>query len=413
MLGRRKMCWRCVTHLERTSKACPAHERVVLTCWSTLGVGLAHVRHRTEKYNIFPDLVGHCDAQQSRWLTGKGRTVTRRSPRRATIAVPLGLDCHFGPWRDTSKFLESHWNGTIGKMGLSAMRGYHGGPLKFDNCEFFLLRDALRVQVVEGKMIVTLEQEDVEDYTKEWNNALILYIIGEAPSYAYLKAYSGITWNTVTFPEVFYQEKGFYIVKFKSVNDMDGILAIGPYIMNGMPFLLKKSTSDFDFWTEFPSIIPLWVRFYNLPLNCWGSKILSEIASSLGEPLFVDECTKNQIRVWSTSVEGTNMYRLWKKLHLSNQELNKWLGLQKKVFKKKVKAHWIEAGDGNNNYFFKCLKARANANAISALKDNSGRVLHKAQEIENGVLWFYSNLLGSSSFNMSAIDIPNMRLGQS
>ncbi|PHU03329.1 hypothetical protein BC332_28580 [Capsicum chinense] len=202
------------------------------------------------------------------------------------------------------KFSESHWNGVIGKMGLSTMRGYHGGPLKFDNCEFFLLRDALRVQVVEGKMLVTLEQEDVEDYTKEWNNALILYIIGEAPSYAYLKAYSGITWNTVTFPEVFYQEK-------------------------------------------------------------------------------------------------------------ANQELNKWLGLQKKVFKKKVKAHWIEAGDGNTNYFFKCLKARANANAISALKDNSGRVLHKAQEIENGVLWFYSNLLGSSSFNMSAIDIPNMRLGQS
>lgn len=83
------------------------------------------------------------------------------------------------------------------------------------------------------------------------------------------------------------------------------------------------------------------------------------------------------------------------------------------MFKKKVKAHWIEAGDGNTNHFFKCLKARANANAISALKDNSGRVLHKAQEIENGVLWFYSNLLGSSSFNMSAIDIPNMRLGQS
>lgn len=59
------------------------------------------------------------------------------------------------------------------------------------------------------------------------------------------------------------------------------------------------------------------------------------------------------------------------------------------MFNKKAKAHWIEAGDGNNSYFFKLPKPITSANAISALKNHSGRVLYKAQEIDNEVLWFY------------------------
>lgn len=94
-----------------------------------------------------------------------------------------------------------------------------------------------------------------------------------------------------------------------------------------------------------------------------------------------------------------------------NQELHKWLVIQERVLKQKSKAHWIEAGDTNNSYFFKCLKAKDSANAISLLKDNSRKLLHKTQEIEEEVMSFYKSLLGSATDAIPAIDIPSMRLG--
>lgn len=55
----------------------------------------------------------------------------------------------------------------------------------------------------------------------------------------------------------------------------------------------------------------------------------------------------------------------------ANKELNKWLGIQEKEFKQKSKAHWIEEGDGNNNYF-KCMKARTSSNTISVMTRRDG-----------------------------------------
>lgn len=44
-------------------------------------------------------------------------------------------------------------------------------------------------------------------------------------------------------------------------------------------------------------VIPIWVKFQNLPLNCWGLDSLSRISSVLGVPLYADDCTSNQRRV--------------------------------------------------------------------------------------------------------------------
>lgn len=41
----------------------------------------------------------------------------------------------------------------------------------------------------------------------------------------------------------------------------------------------------------------MWVRLPSLPLNCWGGESLSKIGSTLGVPLYADECTTQQLRV--------------------------------------------------------------------------------------------------------------------
>ncbi|XP_019230577.1 PREDICTED: uncharacterized protein LOC109211493 [Nicotiana attenuata] len=98
-------------------------------------------------------------------------------------------------------------------------------------------------------------------------------------------------------PEVYLHDEGYYVVRFNSVTDMHAVYYNGPYTISNRPIILKPWTTDFDFSKEFPSEIPLWVKFPNLPMNCWGSKSLSRIASVLGTPVFADECTTKQSRI--------------------------------------------------------------------------------------------------------------------
>ena len=44
-------------------------------------------------------------------------------------------------------------------------------------------------------------------------------------------------------------------------------------------------------------IVPIWVKFPNLPLSLWGETSLGKIGSVVGNPLFTDECTAVKLRV--------------------------------------------------------------------------------------------------------------------
>ncbi|XP_019251250.1 PREDICTED: uncharacterized protein LOC109230181 [Nicotiana attenuata] len=81
------------------------------------------------------------------------------------------------------------------------------------------------------------------------------------------------------------------------MEDAKEILYAGPYSIANRPIILKPWTPDFDFTEEFPTDIPLWVKFPKLPMSCWGMRSLSRIASVLGKPIFADECTTKQTRV--------------------------------------------------------------------------------------------------------------------
>ncbi|XP_019251329.1 PREDICTED: uncharacterized protein LOC109230267 [Nicotiana attenuata] len=104
-------------------------------------------------------------------------------------------------------------------------------------------------------------------------------------------------WNTVTMPGLYSHDDGYYIVRFQSTADMKTILCEGPYTVNNRPMIMKQWSPQFDIDAEFLTEIPLWVRFTKLPMNRWGGSSLSRIASTIGIPLFADECTAKQTRI--------------------------------------------------------------------------------------------------------------------
>ncbi|XP_059310817.1 uncharacterized protein LOC132062217 [Lycium ferocissimum] len=147
-------------------------------------------------------------------------------------------------------------------------------------------------------MIVKLEEDELKKEELKSRNALIVHVLGDLPGYNYMKRYINHMWYiATTIPDIYYHEEGYYIVKLQSEEDMHEVLFSGPYSINNRPVILKQWSPEFDFSTEFLFVVPLWVKFPDLPISCWSCNSLSRIASAIGIPLFVDECTTKQTRI--------------------------------------------------------------------------------------------------------------------
>lgn len=59
--------------------------------------------------------------------------------------------------------------------------------------------------------------------------AVILYVIGDAPSLNYLTTYISKQWSVKEKPELFFHKKGYYVTRFKDMEDRNQVLYSGPY----------------------------------------------------------------------------------------------------------------------------------------------------------------------------------------
>ncbi|XP_021730685.1 uncharacterized protein LOC110697610 [Chenopodium quinoa] len=110
-----------------------------------------------------------------------------------------------------------------------------------------------------GKLVVVLPVNEIDEGTKKWRNAIVLFVVGYYPTIASIKRFIADEW--------------------------------------GKPTIVKPWSEKFDFNAEILRTIPLWVKLPNLPLNCWGFETLSRIGSILGVPICAYECTSRQLRV--------------------------------------------------------------------------------------------------------------------
>ncbi|XP_055800952.1 uncharacterized protein LOC129870258 [Solanum dulcamara] len=157
--------------------------------------------------------------------------------------------------------------------------------------------DYLPPQMLNGKPIVHLDKDEVNQEIKKWSTALIAYFIGDVLGYNALTRYITQFWSNVATPQLYYHEEGYYVIRFRSTEDMNEIFYSGPYTINNRPIILKLWTVDFDFSKEFPTTIPLLVKFPKLLMSCWGKGSLSRIASVIGVLIHADECTAKQTRI--------------------------------------------------------------------------------------------------------------------
>jgi hypothetical protein len=151
-------------------------------------------------------------------------------------------------------------------------------------------------QIVNGSIEVEIDEEDILSELLYWKSALIMYVIGGDLSMNAVKGFMTTQWNFVKLPDMLYNEEGYFILRFHSIQEKEEVLMKGPYTIHKMPMLLRDWKPDFSLKKDMLRTIPIWVKLPQLPLYLWGQKSLEKIGSALGNPVVSDECTAQKLR---------------------------------------------------------------------------------------------------------------------
>jgi len=124
-------------------------------------------------------------------------------------------------------------------------------------------------------------------------NTLVGYVLGEKPNFFHLKAcVTGLLKPSCSL-DIHTRENGCYLSRFGTKDESQRVLQTGPWLFDGRLIILKQWSQDIRLERNLLTSIPVWVRFPVLHLNFWSQNIISNIASLVGTPLFMDKATSS------------------------------------------------------------------------------------------------------------------------
>ena len=92
---------------------------------------------------------------------------------------------------------------------------------------------------------------------------------------------------------IFPLARGFFIVKFETIEDRNSIFSYNFSWDEKFPLMAKTWHKDFNPLTKSFNKFPLWVRLLNLPLHLWEGFVLKELRKALGDFVVVDTAWSN------------------------------------------------------------------------------------------------------------------------
>ncbi|CAK8577790.1 unnamed protein product [Lathyrus sativus] len=157
--------------------------------------------------------------------------------------------------------------------------------------------DFVAPNIVNGEIEILIEDTDVVEKLEFWDNASILFALGQNLSMNAVRIFMEKTWNFVAMPELYYNDEGYFVLRFKNNEDKEKIMEQGPYFIYGKPIFLRYWTTDFEIKEDLLHVLPLWITLPNLPLHLGGEKSISKITSAVGKPITTDKCTAKKLRI--------------------------------------------------------------------------------------------------------------------
>ncbi|XP_020266409.1 uncharacterized protein LOC109841898 [Asparagus officinalis] len=144
---------------------------------------------------------------------------------------------------------------------------------------------------------VIFDDDEWNEGSSIWEFSLIGRVLGLNASFKAMENFIQKVWLNLTIPEICLLRAGLFLFKFRNKEEMNEVLANGPWFFGSRPLLLKPWTIGDDFDKIDSCSYPMWIQFPALRLNLWNSKCISKISSIIGRPITTDKLTANRQRL--------------------------------------------------------------------------------------------------------------------
>lgn len=99
-----------------------------------------------------------------------------------------------------------------------------------------------------------------------------MYVLGGDLSMNMVKQFMLKAWNFVQLPDLFYHDEDYFLLKFRSHENMDTMMMKGPYTIRNMPMLLREWKTDLNLKKDILRTLPISIKLSQLPLHLWGKE---------------------------------------------------------------------------------------------------------------------------------------------
>ncbi|PWA91347.1 DUF4283 domain-containing protein [Artemisia annua] len=126
---------------------------------------------------------------------------------------------------------------------------------------------------------------------KKWELTACGYFVGYKMYMMELKYHLFRMWGKFGLKSIMDIGNGTFVFKFSDEQGLNTVIENGVWIVNNKAMVIQRWDASVDLNKVELDVLPIWVKFVNLPLEAWTAKGLSAIASRLGKPVMMDSMT--------------------------------------------------------------------------------------------------------------------------
>ncbi|XP_062074801.1 uncharacterized protein LOC133778793 [Humulus lupulus] len=147
--------------------------------------------------------------------------------------------------------------------------------------------------VKEGIRIAQVDLDEIQVETSFWNSAVVCMVLGANPPFAIFEGFVKRIWGKLGIERISRLNSSLTLVKFRDEATRDLVLEAGVLHFDRKPVIVKPWSADLN-TLKAVKTVPVWIRLPGLGLQYWGTKFLSALVSTTGNPLLVDKVTKER-----------------------------------------------------------------------------------------------------------------------
>ena len=139
--------------------------------------------------------------------------------------------------------------------------------------------------VCEGQVKIKLSKETKKCIRGPWSKSIIVKLVGKTVGLSYMQSKLAQLWRPEGRMDCIDLSYGFFLVRFYSKEDLERVIKRGPWFIEDHFLSLRPWEPFFKPLTTNVSLIAVWIRLNELPIELYEIEMLKEIGESIGKVL--------------------------------------------------------------------------------------------------------------------------------